>query len=358
MSRYLFLITLIALMASCSSNKEQEKKSAMKAASTETYQTTSVQEAGVNSSVTLPAQLAAYEEVSIFPKVNGYVKTVSVDIGSHVSKGQLLMTLEAPEMEQSTMQAKEKYMETSANYAVSKERYRRLLVAAQTAGAVSPFDVSSAKAKMEADSALTNAEKTAWQMQQTTQGYLQVTAPFNGVITQRNVHPGALVSAAEKGTPMLELKNISHLRLQVDVPETVSAGLDNKDSISFTTSALPGVVMKGVVSRKSMDIESRLRTERIEIDVNNADMKLSPGMYANVLMATKGSATGFAVPKSAVLTTTEGRYVFVDSGNHNFRKINVSTGNQSAEEIEVYGALQKGQKVVINPDDALADEAE
>ena len=357
MSRNFLIIIIIVFFSACSSNKN-EKKSEDKAVSKPSYQLATVEKAGVSSTMKLPAQLAAYEEVSIFPKVNGYVKTVSVDIGSKVNKGQLLMTLEAPEMQQATMQAKEKYMETVAAFAVSKERYQRLLVAAQTAGAISPFDVSSAKAKMEADSALTNAVKTAWQMQQTTQGYLQVKAPFNCVITQRNVHPGALVSAVEKGTPMLELKNILHLRLQVDVPEDLSASLNSKDSVAFTTSATPGVILKGKISRKSMDISSQQRTERIEADINNKDLVLSPGMYADVLLQSNGSATAFSVPKSSVLTTTEGRYVFVDTGKNTYRKVNVSTGNQTTDKIEVYGKLQQDEKVVTNPDDALEDNAE
>ena len=133
--------------------------------------------------IKLPGQLAAYQEVSIFPKVNGYVKDVKVDIGSHVKKGQLLMTLEAPELEQSTMQAKEKYARTKADLSIDREHYNRLLEASQTPGAISPLDLSFVKSKMESDSAVSNAAKSNWQMQQTMEAYLVVTAPFNGVIT-------------------------------------------------------------------------------------------------------------------------------------------------------------------------------
>lgn len=359
MHRYIFLVFPVLLMVSCSSNeKTPQQKPAEQKQATPAYSLTTVQNNGVASTIKLPAQFAAYEEVSIFPKVNGYVKTVLVDIGSKVSKGQLLMTLEAPEIQQATMQAKEKYMETVATYAVSKERYRRLLVAATTPGAISPFDLSSAKAKMDADSSLTNAEKTAWQMQQINQDYLNVTAPFDGVITQRNVHPGALVSAVEKSVPMLELKNIAHLRLQVDVPEAFSSVLNTKDSVSFTTSAMPGVIRKGVISRKSMNIGEKLRAERIEVDVKNNDMQLAPGMYADVIVQMSGDANAYSVPKSAVLTTTEGRYVFVNTGKDTYKKINVSTGNQTNDKTEVFGDLKAGEQVVANPDDALVDIAE
>ena len=358
MNSYIKLLLLPVLLLSACGHKEETQKKADTKAAMPSYKLVTVQKTGVSSTLKLPAQLVAYESVSIFPKVNGYVKDVMVDIGSKVSRGQLLMTLEAPEMQQSAMQAKEKYLQTQSTYALSKERYERLQVAAKTPGAISPFEISSAKTRMEADASLVNAEKSAWQMQQTMQGYLRVTAPFTGVITQRNVSPGALVSAVDKGMPMLELKNITHLRLQLDVPEGISGSLQEKDSIQFTTSAMPGTILSGIISRKSRDIQSALRSERIEVDVANADMKLSPGMYADVLLKTVGNATAFAVPKTAVLTTTEGKFVFVSTGKYTYKKVSVSTGNQSTDRMEVYGDLKQGDQIVINPDDALVDEAE
>ena len=98
-----------------------------------------VEKAGLSSTIKLPAQFAAFQEVSIFPKVNGYVKTVLVDIGSRVKKGDLLMELEAPELEQAVSQAREKYARAKTDYAIDKEHYLRLLEASETAGAISPL---------------------------------------------------------------------------------------------------------------------------------------------------------------------------------------------------------------------------
>ncbi len=165
------LFSLTIFFISCSSKQKQQTKTTS-TQNISQYQFAVIKKAGIESKIKLPAQLAAYEEVSIFPKVNGYVKDVLVDIGSKVKKGQLLMTLEAPELEQAAMQAKEKYMQTLSGYALSKEKYKRLQVAASTQGAISPFDLSSSKSSMDADSMLCNAEKTNWLMQQTMQGYL------------------------------------------------------------------------------------------------------------------------------------------------------------------------------------------
>jgi RND family efflux transporter MFP subunit len=229
----IFPFFFITVFYSCSSNKAEPNKSPDLKTSPPKYTLATVEKGGVATTIKLPAQLAAFQEVSIFPKVNGYVKAVQVDIGSRVAKGTLLMVLEAPELVQAALQAREKYARTKADFAIDKERYQRLLEASRTAGAISPLDLSSIRAKMDADSSVSNAEKANWQMQQTMLGYLSVVAPFAGVITERNVHPGALVSASAKDKPMLELKQVDQLRLQVDIPEGLAANLRNKDTVSF-----------------------------------------------------------------------------------------------------------------------------
>ncbi|MBS1934850.1 MAG: efflux RND transporter periplasmic adaptor subunit [Bacteroidetes bacterium] len=349
------ITSTIIIFYSCSDNKASEnKKDPVNAAPH--YTLAKVERAKVSEQLKLPAQLAAYQEVSIFPKVNGYVKTVSVDIGSHVQKGQVLMTLEAPELEQAVAQAKEKYARAKSDYTISKENYARLKEASATPGAISPLDLATAKSKAEADSSLSNAEKANWQMQQTMMDYLIVTAPFSGVITQRNVHPGALVSAEAKDSkPMLELKQVDHLRLQVDIPESAVASLKKKnDSVSFELSAYPGVERKGHISRISMNINEQFRSERIELDVYNADGTLAPGMYADVLFNSDGSPNALSVPRSAVVISTERKYVIVVR-NGKAVKVDVITGNQAHNKMEIVGAVQPGEEVITDANDEIKD---
>ena len=352
--KYLIIfVSIISLFAACSENKTTENRVADNK-NKPVYTLATVEKAGVASTIKIPAQFAAYQEVSIFPKVNGYVKTVQVDIGSKVAKGKLLMVLEAPELMQAALQAKERYARNQANFSIDKEQYHRFQEAAATEGAISPLDLSTIRAKMEADSALSNAEKLNWQMQQTMLGYLQVIAPFDGVITERNVHPGALVSAAAKDKPMLELKQTNHLRLQVDIPEAIAAALKDKDSISFYVNAMPGKKMMGIISRQSMNMNAQYRSERMEIDVDNKESQLSPGMYAEVVLSTKGNVNALSIPSTAVVTSTERKYVLL-SGNNIIKKIDVSTGNASKGKIEVFGALQPGDKVIANASDEIAE---
>ncbi|MFI5193462.1 MAG: efflux RND transporter periplasmic adaptor subunit [Chitinophagales bacterium] len=354
MKYYFLFISSFVLLTACSSEGASDKKTEKKANAVVHYVLATVEKKGVASKVKLPGQLAAYEEVSIYPKVTGYVKSVLVDIGSRVSTGQLLMELEAPELVQASLEAQEKYARSQADFSIDKEHYQRLLEASNTAGAISPLDLSTLKSKMAADSALSNAEKSNWQMQQTMLAYLKVTAPFNGVITERNVHPGALISSASKDKPMLELKQVAHLRLQVDIPENIAVNLKDKDSISFYTSASPDTRLTGFISRKSMNVNTQFRSERMEIDVMNKDGRLSPGMYADVLVYSKGNPNAWMVPLSAVITSTERKYV-ITVHNQKASKVDVTTGNQASREIEVYGDLHNGDQIIIHPDEDIKD---
>ncbi|OIR02941.1 macrolide export protein MacA [mine drainage metagenome] len=262
------------------------------------------------------------------------------------------MVLEAPELLQATLQAKERYVRAKSELSIDKEHYLRLLEASKTQGAISPFDLSTVKSKVESDSALVNAEKANWEMQQTMMDYLKVTAPFDGVITERNVHPGALVNASAKDKPMLELKEVNHLRLQVDVPEGIAAELKEKDTVSFFVSAFPGKRNIGFVSRKSDNVNTQFRSERIEIDVWNNNGLLSPGMYADILLDAKGNAEAFSVPKSSVVSSTERKYVIV-LRNGKTERVDVLTGNETAERAEVFGLLHAGDSVIVSANDEI-----
>jgi RND family efflux transporter MFP subunit len=347
----MLLSTATSMLWGCTENKASEKTSE---ANIPHYALAKVVEAGMEQTIKLPAQLSAYQEVSIFPKVNGYVKNVLVDIGSKVGKGQLLMTLDAPETQQALLQAKEKYARAKSDFELNKENYLRLKTASRTPGAISPMDLATEKAKMESDSALSNAEKASWQMQQVMNNYLQVTAPFNGIITERNTHPGALVSAEAKDKPMLELKEVDHLRLQVDIPEALAATLNKQDSVDFYLSAMPGKKMAATVSRKAGNVNIQYRSERIELDVPNTNGSLSPGMYADVILKAKGNPNALIVPKSAVVTSTERKFVIVVR-NGKTARVDVATGIENKNNIEIVGELAKGDEVIASATDEIEE---
>jgi len=357
--RILALSLIATTFTRCNDGKgapvRSDNAAAASTAAPATQQLLTLRKGALAQLIKLPAQLASFEEVSIFPKVNGYVKDVFVDVGTQVHKGQTLMTLEAPELLQASIQAKERYARAKLDYTISAENYRRMAKAAETPGAVSPMNLAGLKAKADADSTLVNAEKANWDMQQAILGYLRVTAPFDGTITERNVHPGALVSAEGKdGKPMLHLGQMDHLRLQVDIPEGIAAGLENKDTIRFYLSAYPGRQFIGHVTRKSGLVNSQFRAERMEMDVYNKDGKLAPGMYADVVFYSNGNVDAFTVPHSAVVTSTERKYVVAVRDGKTVR-VDVTTGNDSADKVEISGSLQPGETILTHANDELPE---
>src|ERR1700722_9349590 len=153
------LILFSLLFTSCSrkeSNATEHRSASL------TYPLYTVKTQAIATTLRLPAQLNPFYEVSIYPRVTGYIKTIPVDIGSVVKEGQLLMEMEAPEVEQNSLSAQERYIKVQATYRASKDNYYRLFNTAKTAGAVSPNDLQMAQSQMQSDSALANSEKANW----------------------------------------------------------------------------------------------------------------------------------------------------------------------------------------------------
>lgn len=339
--------------ASCSSNRSDpsEKKSpGVK------YSLCTVKMQELGTTLRLPAQLNPFYEVSIYPRVTGYIKTLPVDIGSIVKQGQLLMEMEAPDVEQNSLSAQERYIKVQATYRASKDNYYRLLNTSKTAGAVSPNDLQAAQSKMQSDSALCNSEKANWMAMESMKDYLTVRAPFDGTITQRNVHPGALVTTGNGNktemTPLLELQQISKLRLQVKVPETFATQLEDGQSVSFTVDALPGKTFTGTISRQANSLDDKYRSEAFEIDVINSNNLLMPGMYAEVLLPLKGHPNANVVPQSALVISTERKYV-IRVQNNKASLVDVTTGNEANGMIEIFGEIKAGDFVIEKANDEI-----
>ncbi|HSZ35437.1 MAG TPA: efflux RND transporter periplasmic adaptor subunit, partial [Puia sp.] len=152
--------------------------------------------------------------------------------------------------------------------------------------------------------------------------------------------------------PMLELKEVSHLRLQVDIPENLLGTMKVGDTLSFLTSAFPGKKIMAHISRKSTNVNEQFRSERIEADVNNENEFLTPGMYADIVIYSKGNESGFTIPKTSLVVSTEGKYVLaVRSGR--IQKVDVTSGNQSGNLVEVFGNLNNSDSVIENANDEI-----
>jgi RND family efflux transporter MFP subunit len=352
-NRYNSLLWLLGLgiFSACSSSESSDTKavkkpSAQKAVS---FKIGEVSQTHVGEQIQLPAEFMAFQEVSIYPKADGFVQRVLVDRGSQVHKGEILMVLEAPETEQRLVAARSNYLKAQAVLVASKEHYRRLKASTRITGSVSALDLESAQAKMMADSASAMGEQANLAALTQIKSYLTVRAPFDGIITERNVHPGALVGAGLKQSgPMLNLQQQDRLRLVVDVPENYSLGLKKGKPVTYHVNAMPGETFKGTISRRSGNMNLKFRSETVEIDVSNTSRRIKPGMFAEVSLMPEATEGALTVPATAVVASTERQYVIrVDSaGNSEF--VDVRTGQKSSNLTEVFGNLRKGDKIVVN----------
>lgn len=344
-------VVILAACNSASSKKINERKSAAGK-----YTLTEVVKEPLSSSLQLPAVLEAYQKVSIYPRVNGFVRSVMVDRGSIVKKGELLLELDAPEIIQQYYAAQSKYLQAKAIYAGSKDNYERTVAVSETPGTISPHDVEVANARMLADSAIMNSELANFRALEATRSYLTVTAPFDGVITERNIHPGALVgpSTSVSGGPMLMLEQEDRLRLVMQVPEMYSAQLSDSRQVDFHVNALPGENFKGGISRQAGSLSDRFRSEAVEVDVQNPQHRLKPGMYAEVIIPVTGSVQALVVPGSAIVTSTEKKYVIAVRNGHT-HWVDVQEGNRHADSTEVFGSLVPGDKVILQGTDEIKD---
>jgi len=345
------IFTVAIILVSCG---RKDSKASDKLSSIKNYSLVSVKNQALPTVLRLPAQLNPYEIVDIFPKVNGYVKEMLVDMGANVKQGQVLMIMEAPEVEQNSLGAHERYIRAQASYSESKDKYTRLVKTAETSGAVSPNDLLSAQSKMQSDSAWSNSEKANWQAMESMKDYLTVRAPFDGSITQRNIHPGALVTIGNKGDmkPMLELQQTTKLRLQINVPETYATQLAFNQIVNFNVDALPGKLFSGIIARQANSVDEKFRNEAIEVDVLNSDNLLMPGMYAEVLLPINGHSNAFIVPQSAVVKSTERKYV-IKAIDNKADLIDVQTGNENNGMIEIFGNISNGDIVISNAADDI-----
>jgi RND family efflux transporter MFP subunit len=318
-----------------------------------------VAEGQLGSSTNLPAVLKPFESVDVYPKVNGFIKDIPVDRGSQVKKGQLLVQLEAPEIEQQYFSAKSKYLQVYALFLASKDNYDRLTVANKMPGTVSAHDLELARAKMMADSASAQGEIANCKALEATKNYLMVTAPFDGVITERNVHPGALVGPAQKAEdrPMLVLEQQRKLRLVIEVPEIYSNQLSRRTTIKFHVSTLPGEIFQGAISRSAGSLNMKYRSEAIEVDVNNSRGLLKPGMYAEVELPVQRNTNSLIVPESAVVTSTEKKYVIKVTDNKT-HWVDVTEGNSKNDSAEIFGDLRLHDKIIVNANDQIKEGTE
>jgi RND family efflux transporter MFP subunit len=313
----------------------------------------------------LPGEFLPFLSVSLHAKIPSYVDRVLVDRGSVVKQGELLAEMSAPEMTAQIAEAQSKVqageadrLQAEAKLAAAQSTYDRTKQAAETPGAIAGNELIQAEKQVDAAKALLNsrvqatrATESAVRALQDLQGYLKITAPFDGVVTDRLVHPGALVGPGND-IALLVVQQVSHLRLVVPVPEEDVSGVVNGASVPFQVPAWPERTYSGTIARISHTLDQKTRTMAIELDVMNRDGSLAPGMYPTVKWPVRRARPSLFVPKTSVVTTTERTFVIRNQGGQ-AEWVDVKKGVSEGDLVEVMGNLKAGDTVVRRATDEI-----
>jgi RND family efflux transporter MFP subunit len=285
--------------------------------------------------ITLPGEVHGYYETPIYAKIAGYVKTLLVDKGSRVRAGQLVATIESPETDQQTRNAKASY-----DIAAITDRRYQALVHEQV---IPQQDADQTHAQMLETYA-------TWRSYVETQQYERVIAPFDGMITTRNLNPGALVgSATATGTSspaIFEIATLKPLRVYLYLPQPFSPLVRDGDAAVVTVSEYPARDFTGTVTRHPAALDQSTRTMQVEVDLPNDDLALYPGMYANVKVAIRGAKHSPRVPDEALIFNNENVLVPVVRDNR-IHLAKVELGLDDGINCEVIRGLEGDETIAL-----------
>jgi membrane fusion protein, multidrug efflux system len=314
--------------------------------------------------ITIPGDLTAYQGVNLNARVSGFVESIAVDRGSWVKRGQLLGKLSAPELRAQRLEAEAKVQavraqvaEADAKTVAAQSTYGRLKAASATPGVVAGHDVEIAERSLEAARAHVNALRSSGGAAEAAvkavaemEAYLQLTAPFDGVITERNVHPGSLVGPSTGA--MLRIEQVSRLRLTVPVPEAYVGAITRGTKVEFRVSAFPDQTFQGTIARPAHTLDMKMRSMLVELEVANPKLTLAAGMFAEVQWPVSRAGASLFVPTTAVVRTSERQFV-VRVRNGVAEWVDVRRGEVNGNVIEVFGDLREGDMVVRRGNDEI-----
>ena len=307
----------------------------------------------------LPANTQAFVDTPIYSRTNGYLQKWFADIGTTVTRGQLLAIVQTPEVDQQVQQAEAQVNTARANEQLAEttaNRWKNLLAK----NAVSRQEADQASSDLTARQAALNAAQANLRRLQQMQGFERIYAPFSGIVTARNVDIGSLIQAGDSNAPHSELFHISSidkLRLYVPVPEVYTGSVHRGEQVQVTSDAFPNETFTGTIARTSETIDPQTRTLNTEVDIDNPGHKMLPGQYAFVHLPLAAGTNSMTLPSNTILFRAEGvRVGLVVNGRVHLQPITI--GHDYGAKVEVTSGLQPSDAVILNPSDSLAEGAE
>lgn len=303
--------------------------------------------------VPIPAEFRPYMEVELHAKVSGFVDQMYVDIGDRVKAGQLLATLEVPELRDEHDRAVASEKRAVADYKDAHLVYTRLqAVEKEHPNLVAQQELDAAEAKDSTTEAAIAAAKAEREKYETLLGYTKITAPFTGVITKRYADPGALIQAGissdTQSMPLVRLSDNYRLRLDFPVSLAYVKDIHVGDSVDVRVESLGNKTFTGVISRSTDKVDDETRTLRTEIEVANPNLELVPGMYAQALLKVQKHALALSVPIE-VISFEKQPNVYVVNQAQQIEERPVTLGLETPDRCEILSGLKEGDLVMIGP---------
>src|SRR5712672_1329625 len=303
--------------------------------------------------LTLPGNVQPFNRAAIFARVNGYVKSWDHDIGTAVKAGQVLATIDAPDLDQQLSQAKATLASVRANHQIaSLTANRNNILLQKQIVAQQLADQTDADAK--AKEAVVDANEANVRQLEAMQSFKTLAAPFDGVVTARNVELGMLINSGGSGQPLFEVSDLHRVRIFVQVPQSFSAGLVPGLKATFEMPQYPGVQFDATLSHISKAINSNSHSMQVELQADNAAGKFFGGSYCNVHFELPNDGNLVKLPSTALVTGSQGTQVAVLDSNSKVVLKSVHLGRDLGDSVEVLAGLSPSDRIIDSPPETLA----
>ena len=308
--------------------------------------------------IVLPGSLTAYSETPIYARTNGYVKSWSTDIGAKVKAGDVMAELEAPDVDAQMRQATANVTQARANLEIAKLNFNREQDLLKTK-VISQQEFDQSRTNMEAMDAAVQSSEANLQNLSVQQGFQKIIAPFDGVVTRRNIDTGSLVSgngnSSNSGQELFHIARTDTLRVFIQVPQIYSSLVKIDTAAYLDLSDAPGEKFQGKIAHISGAIDPATRTLNTEVQVPNADGRLFPGAYANVHLILPLKNVAQIIPVNTVIFRGEHTQVGVVDASNVAHLKNVVLGRDFGTSFEVTSGIDSKDRLIVNPSDSLAD---
>ena len=303
--------------------------------------------------LTLPGNIQPFNRAAIFARVNGYVKSWDHDIGSSVKVGQVLATIDAPDLDQQLSQAKATLASVKANEQIATlTAHRNNILVQKQIVAQQLADQTAADAA--AKEAVVDANEANVRQLEAMQSFKTLAAPFDGVVTARNVELGMLINSGGSGQPLFEVSDLHRVRIYVQVPQSFSAGLVPGMKAKFEMPQYPGVQFDATLSHISKAINAASHSMQVELQADNAAGKFFGGSYCNVHLEIPTDGNLVTIPSTALVTGNQGTAVATLDSHDKVVLKTVKLGRDLGDSVEVLAGLSPSDRIINSPPETLA----